>query len=184
MNTGKDAECTDEPRRRPRHTNTNVALSSVLHDNQSRLLSVCTLLPKLPAVGPSFSESRTRPASDISLLLRPSSSGTASSRPQPLTPREQPLTPMGEPRRMPLSDASVMGNVHNTAGCVPHSSVSSFTVLPSINFRTVLRPPRVPLSLTPPERLQISSIAGGDLDMTLYVHFRPLNSHRGTKTEK
>jgi len=170
VNGGRDGDCTDEPRQQFRHTNTN-ALSSVSHDNASRLLSVCTLPSKPPADGSSFSESRTRPASDIPLLVRSSSSGSAPSLPQPLAHRERALTPMAQLRWRPFPDASVIGNVHNTAGYVPYPAVSSFAGLPSIHFWTVPRSPRVPLSLTPPERVQISSIAGGYLEMTLYVRF-------------
>ena len=45
-------------------------------------------------------------------------------------------------------------------------------ILPSTHFQTIPRPLRVPLSLIPPEHMQVSSIAENDLDMTLCVFFR------------
>ena len=182
MKGGRDAGCTDEPTQRSRQTNTDVP-SSVSHDDGSRLLGVRTLLRSKPrAVGPSFSESPICPSLDIPPLARSRSNGSASSLSQPLAPCERLLTPAA---RLPWnpSDVAVVGNAHATTGYVPHPAVSSFTVLPSIHFRTIPRSLRIPLSLIPPERVQISSIAGGDLDMTLYVHFWPLNFHQVARTE-
>ena len=71
----------------------------------------------------------------------------------------------------PSSDALVARKVYDTTECDPPHTVSSFTVLPSVLFRTIPRPLPVPLSLVPPEHIQISPVAGGDLDMTLYVVF-------------
>ena len=64
-----------------------------------------------------------------------------------------------------------MWNVHGTTECIPRSTVSSFTVLPSIHPRIVPWPLQVPLSLIPPERAQVFPIVGGYLDMTLYALF-------------
>jgi len=69
----------------------------------------------------------------------------------------------------PPPDALVLRNVHDTAECIPRPTN---TVLPSVHFRRIIPwPLQVPLSLVPPERVQVSPIAGGDLDMTLYVLF-------------
>jgi len=65
----------------------------------------------------------------------------------------------------------------------PSSDLSgcTFVVLPSIHFRTIPWPPQIRLLLIPPERVQISPIAGSDLDMVLYVPFgfRTSPGHRG-----
>jgi hypothetical protein len=51
----------------------------------------------------------------------------------------------------------------------PRSTGTSFKILPSIHFRAIPRPLRMPLSLIPPERVQVSRATGSDLDMALYV---------------
>jgi hypothetical protein len=51
----------------------------------------------------------------------------------------------------------------------PRSIEPSFKILPSIHFRAIPRPLRMPLSLIPPERVQVSRATGSDLDMALYV---------------
>ena len=50
----------------------------------------------------------------------------------------------------------------------PSPTVSPFT---SIHFRTMPWPLQIPLSLIPPEYVEISPVARNDLDMTLYVLF-------------
>ena len=54
-------------------------------------------------------------------------------------------------------------------GCILGSTESSLTIFPSIHFRTIPRPLWVPSSSIPPEYVQVSCTAGGDLDMTLCV---------------
>ena len=166
---GRGARCTYEPRQRSRRANTNPFFTS--RNSAPRPLSIYTLASKSSAVEFSSSESQTRPLFNISLPTRSNSGGSTSFLPPLLTPRERPPIPTTQLPREPSSDVLVVRNMHNTMGCVPHSAVPPFTVLPSIHFRTILRPLQVPLSHIPPECMQISSIAGGDLDMTLYVFF-------------
>jgi len=64
------------------------------------------------------------------------------------------------------SDASVVQWVRGTTNYVPRPTVPSFTIFPSIHFQTIHRPLRIPLSLIPPERLQVSDVSGSDLHMT------------------
>jgi len=166
--------CTYEPWQRSRRTNSSTL--PISRETASRPLSVRTLPSKPPAVGFSFSESLMLP-----LLGAPhptwlnSSESTSSHTPPPLFPYEQPLAPSShihdETALDPSSGVSVVQDIHSTMACVPYAAVSSFTVLPSIHFRRIPRPLPVPLSLIPPERVQISPNAGGDLDMTLYVLF-------------
>ena len=173
--------CTYEPWRRSYRVGAGVLPAS--HDTPSRPLSVQTLPSKPPAAGLSFSEPVTRPL-DLPLLTWPNpSKSTCFLLPPPSpTPYERALVPSshlrGEIELDPSSDVSVVQDTHDTTECVPCPLVSYFTVLPSIHFRAIPRLLQVPLSLIPPERVQVSSIAGNDLDMTLYVLFRLLNSHR------
>ena len=160
---------------------------SVAHNSEPSSQSVYTLPFKTAVNGFSFSEPQTHTSSDIPL-------STTSSLPPPLAPRERPLTPMaqlprepsphvhGEIMLGPSPDAAVR-NTQAIMECIPRHTVPPFTVLPSLHFRTVPRPLQVPLSLIPPERVQVSPIARGDLDMTLYVLIRFLKSHQVVGTE-
>ena len=121
----------------------------VSNDTAPHRLSVPTLTFKPLGIGFSLSGSLTH-SSGIPLLTWLNSS--ESSLPPSLTPYERPQAP--SPRVY----------THGVTECVLRP-----TVLPSIQFRTIPRPLQVPLSLVPPERVQVSPIAGGDLDMTLCV---------------
>ena len=128
-----------------------------------------------------FSECLTRRSPNTPLLTWSNSSESTSSLSPPPARCERPLTPttqlpwgfisrpQGGIGLAPSSDALVAQKVYDTTECDPPHTVSSFTVLPSVLFRTIPRPLPVPLSLVPPEHIQISPVAGGDLDMTLYV---------------
>ena len=182
---GKDGvRCTYEPRQRSPRISTNAHSAS--RENTSGPQSVLKLPSNMSADWFSTFEPLARPSSDVPLLTWSGPDEPASSLPPPppLIPYERPLSPSS---RIPVlgssSDIPVVRDTHGTAGCVPCHTVSSFTLLPSLHFQTIPRPLRVPLSLISPEHAQISPIAGGDLDMTLYVLPQPLHSHRvvGTK---
>ena len=175
---GNGAMCTYEPRQRSLQISTNAPLVS--RDNPSSPLSVHTLPFEKSANRFSLSEPLTSPPSDISFLTWPNSSGPASSLPllPPLAQDERSLAPSSFVHVLDSSsDIPVVQDIHSTVELVPRPTVSSFTVLPSIDFRTIPRPLQVPLSLVPPERVQVSPIARGDLDMKLFVLFRLLNFH-------
>ena len=181
-----DVRCTYEPGQRSPRISAN-ALSVSRHrasrSRGARLLPFRTSIDGSPP-----SEPLESPSSDGPLITCQNPSEFASSLPPPqaLAPCEQP--PTSPPRvhngvvLRPSSDVSAARHIHATTEYLPRSTVSSFTVLPSIHFRTIPRPLRVPLSLIPPERVQVSSVAEGDLDMTLYVfprsrQSRGLNHH-------
>ena len=172
MNGERGAGCTYEPwqpSHRTRTGSTN-ALPVFRHgDSASGLPSVCTLPSQAPTNGFPFSEPLTHPPLDIPLLTWSNSAES--------TPSILPHHVHGEVVPGPSSDTSIVWNTHDTTECVPRLPVSSFTVLPSIHSRAVPQILQVPLSLISPERVQVSPVAGGDLDMTLYVPFRLLNSH-------
>ena len=84
--------------------------------------------------------------------------------PQELSPRIHDGVVVG-----PSSNVSVVQEIHGAMECVPPLTGFSFTILPSIHFRTIPRPLRVPLPFPPPEYIQVSSIVRNDLDMTLCV---------------
>ena len=71
----------------------------------------------------------------------------------------------------PSSNASVVENAPGSTGHPPCPAVSSFTVLPSVHFQTIPRPLQIPLSVICPEYMQVSSVAGDDQGMILYVLF-------------
>ena len=179
LNVREGAECTYESWLPSGRASTKVL--SVSCDGAPRLLSADTLSLQTSAVGFSFSEYLARPPPDIPLVSWSDSNEPGPSLPPPLAHCERPLTPTaqlpwGPPPRAhgeigpgPPSDVSVLRNIHDTTERVPHHTASSFTVLPYIHSRTIPRPLPVPLSLIPPERVQISPVAGADLDMTLCV---------------
>jgi len=165
----RSAGCTYEPRQRSRRANSKAL--SVSRDSVPRPLSIRTLPSKPPAVGFLFPRRPTHPSLDIPLTL----SDPSESRPSP-APCERPLTlpPHLHDEVVPDPPSGVLTvrNVHDTSECIPHPTVPPFTVLPSVYFRVIPWPLQVPLSLIPPERVQVSPIAGSDLDMTLYVLVR------------
>ena len=69
----------------------------------------------------------------------------------------------------PPSGALVAVRALGVTECPPHSTASSLSILPSIHSQTIPRPLQIPLSFIPPERMQVSWIAGSDMDMRLYV---------------
>lgn len=73
----------------------------------------------------------------------------------------------------PPPDVPAAQKICDVVGRVSHLTTSAFTILPSVYFRTIPRPLRVPLSLIPPEHMQVSGICENDLDMSLYVFFGP-----------
>ena len=181
----RGAECTYEPRQRSHRASASalpVSRQTTSHPRNAR-----TLPSEPPASGFSFSGPLTRPSLSVPLLtLSKSSSKSPSSllpSTPPLSPYEPPLAPSSrvcsEILPGPSPDLSVVGRTHDTTEFI----LSSFTILPSIHLQTIPRPLPVPLSLIPPERVQVSPNSGSDLDMTLYVLFRALNSHLtvGTK---
>lgn len=76
---------------------------------------------------------------------------------------------LGEVVPTSLVDASAVKRVPSTPACLPRPAIPSFAILPSVHFQTILRPLSLPLSVIPPERVQISLVAGNDLDMSMYV---------------
>ena len=101
---------------------------------------------------------RISPPRDLPLLIWPDSS--------------EPAPPLPAPHKQPPADASVVQNVPGTMERIPCPTVFPLIVLPSTHFQTVPRPLRPPLSLIPPEHLQVSGVAPSDLDMKLYVLFQ------------
>jgi len=186
VNGERDAGCTYEPRQESRRSSTKV-LSA--RDGAVRPQIARALPSKASANMFSLSEPLIRSPFGVP---QPTWSGSGKPGPSltPLpTPCERPLTPSPRVRRErmlgPLSDVSTMRNIPDTTERVPRPVVSSFTVLPSIHFRTIPLPLQLPLSLIQPERVQVSPIAGGDLGMTLYVLSRIPKFHRvvGTKPQ-
>ncbi|KAF9779641.1 hypothetical protein BJ322DRAFT_368458 [Thelephora terrestris] len=70
------------------------------------------------------------------------------------------------PPRVPSSSVSVITKPRAATECPPSPTVPSLTTLPSICFQTIPRPLSQPLSVIPPERLQVSDASGCGLDMT------------------
>ena len=139
---------------------------------------------ELLTAGSPISEPVTRPL-DVPLLTWPDrNKPTSFPLPPPSpTPYERALVSSSRLRgeieldpSLGVSVAQDTTDTHDTTECVSRPLVSSFTVLPSIDFRAIPRLLQIPLSLIPPERVQISPITGGDLCMSLYV-LRLLDSH-------
>ena len=197
MNGERGAGCTYEPRPRSRRANANALLFS--RNTAPRPLSIRTLPSKPYTIGDLFSEETlpssgtplpawskssesdlllpeplTRPSGATLLTLSDPSESTPSPHPPPpLAPRERSLAPSFRARGAGMLGPSLVArDAYDITKRVPRTNVSPFTVLPSIHFRTIPRPLQIPLSLIPPERVQISPIAGSDLDMTLCVLFR------------
>ena len=180
MDRDRDAECKYEPRRRARPTGTANALSTSLGSTPPPLSA--RILPfQTRAGGFSSSESSTSPRSDLPVLSR--SNPTKSDLPPSLPPAPfegRPSKPKARlPRELPpashihdsiapcpSSDVSVVRYIHNATKRVPHPVPYSFTILPSIHLRTIPRPLQIPLSFIPPEHVQVSRVAGSDMDMT------------------
>ena len=115
-------------------------------------------------------------AREVPLLAVSDPSESSSSNTIPPDLRELSSTPPGQlwlgvlDKKMPVPSSSASGAAGATES-PPPSIVPYLTTLPSIQFQTIPRPLPLPLSLIPPERLQVSWVAGNDLDMTLYVIF-------------
>ena len=172
----RDDRCTYEPRQRAHRTNASALQISREPVSRSHHLGVRTSPPKPPVIEFSSFESPIRPSLGTPRFTWSNSSESASSLlpPPSLTPHERPLEPSSSVRGEVALDPSpdlVVQDIHSTTECVPRPTVSSFTVLPSIHFRRIPRLLPVPFSLIPPERVQISSNAGDDLNMTLCVFF-------------
>ena len=186
VNGERGDDCTYEPRQRSHRTSTTLP---ILRETAFRPPSVRALPPKPPTVGFSLSGSLTRPSLGAPHLTwsNPSASASPPTPPPPLASYERSLVPPsrvhGEITLGPSSDVSAVQGTHSTTECVSHPPVPSFTVLPSVHFGRIPRPLPVPLSLIPPERVQVSSNPGGDLDMTLYVLFWFPNSRLVVGTE-
>ena len=88
--------------------------------------------------------------------------------------REQERSPLVRENVVPVppSDASVTMKAPGVTECTLPPTAFPLTVHPSIHFQTIPRPLRIPLSLIPPERLQVSWVAGSEMDMKLYVFSR------------
>ena len=97
---------------------------------------------------------------------------------------ERPLTPPRQLEWRPSSDALVANIPPEVTEYPPGPTVPSFTILPSVHFQTIPRPLPLPLSVIPPERVQVSSVALNDQDMTLCVFNsdpRSVHGARGTQ---
>ena len=175
VNGGRGIECGYEPRQPPRPRGTNVD-SVPRDDTSSPLLGARDLPARTSADGFSFHETPISPSSDLPVSARSGSKESGSSlsptlapcerrpsKPAPRHPRElSPPSNNGTASR-PSSGALV---VYDTAECVSSPVGSSFTIIPSIYFRTIPRPLVIPLPLVPPELVQVSCVSRSDLDMT------------------
>lgn len=165
--------CTYVPRKQYRNSGTDVH-PSISHCDTTK---ASDLPSQTSILGPPSAESQIHPPSHIPLLTWPNHSEPVPSllqKPTAAHPRQEPpLNALIEIVLGQPSDVSVVQKTHNTMEHAPLSTASSFAVLPSIHFRPIPLSLRVPLSLIPPERVQISPIAGGDLEMTLCVILTP-----------
>lgn len=181
VNGERGVRCAYEPRQQSRRAKPKALLVS--RDSAPRPLGIRTLPSEPSTVGFLSSERPIRPSLDIPLLTWSNSGESDPPLLPPLAPFERPLTSPSHardqvvPDRSPPPGALVVRNIHDTTGCISRPTVSSFTILPSIHFQTIPWPLQVPLSIIPPERVQVSPIAGGDLDMTLYVLIRFSSFH-------
>jgi len=148
VNGEREAGCTYEPWQPPR---TGTKRLPVSRNSTSGPPNPRALPPQASANGCSFPECLACPPSDIPLLTWSNSNESAPNLPTPLSHNERPL----------------ISTTQYPSELAPRSAVSSFTVLPSIHFRTIPRALRVPLLLVPPEHVRISSTARSDLDMIL-----------------
>ena len=179
VNGGRGTGCTYELQRRSRPTSANVFF--VLQDRTPAPPNVHNLHSRAPANVPS--KAPINPPRDLPLIIWPDSNECIPSFSPPPAPRERSPTPTALPSwdfsprmhdtALPgfPSDILVVQGARGTAKCIQRPVVSSFTVLPSIHFQTIPRSLRSPFSLIPPERVQVSGVAGSDLGMTLYVSF-------------
>ena len=175
VNGNRGAGCTYElpPRPRPAGTGVFIFVQARAPDSPN----AGNLPSQAPANVPS--SALTSPPRDLPLVTWSDSSESGPSHsqfPAPPTPiiRSSPdFSPRIHDKILPgpSSDVSVRRKTHDTTISILRPTVSSFTVLPSIHFQIVPRPLRTPFSLIPPERVQVSSVAGSDLDMTLCVFF-------------
>ena len=168
----KGVRCTYEPWKRPRPTGAK-ALPVLQRNGTSGPPSTRGSSSKTLTDG--FPEPPKNPPSGL-LLTWPGPGESVPSLTPSLPSYEQPSTQTARlpwelsPRIYnklvfePLSDVSAAQKLRGATECVPSLSFSYFTVLPSIYF-SIPRPLRVPLSFFSPEHVQVSSVAGNDLDM-------------------
>ena len=161
VNGDKSAECIYESRRRPRPIPTTQVPTGGFSwppiGPPTLLLTWSNFSEPTPPLVPSLTPCEQPPP--LTLL------------PWELSPRLYNQIGLG-----PLSDVLAVQNTHGQVEHAPHPAGSSFTILPSIHFQTIPRPLRVPLSLVPPEYMQVSSIAKSELAMTLCMFLDPLIS--------
>lgn len=148
---------------------------------QSRPPNVRSSSPKTSANA--LSKPSTSLPSGLPPITWSDSSGSAPSLFSSPLPRERPLTLTvrspwdfsphiyDETLLGPSSDVLAIHEEPGATKRIPHPTVSSFAILPSIHFQTIPRPLRIPLSFISPEHTQVSGVARRDLDMTLYVVF-------------
>ena len=165
VNRNEGAECTYEPRpRRPR-------LAATLQTSVDTFSGPPTGTPSEVLILSSSRESTSLLSPSLPSCEQPSTS--TPELPWELSPRIY-----NEVVVCPSSNVSAVQEIHGATECVPPLTGSSFTILPSVHFRTIPRPLRVPLSFLPPEHVQVSSIARNDLDMTLCVFIWLIKSTR------
>jgi len=168
------AECVYEPRQPSRPSDANVFL--VPRGNASDPLGISASPHQTPANGFLFHEPPIDPQSNTAVPARSDSNESASplslslvlcerqpSKSTVRLPRELSSPPHNEIVPPPSSETSV---VYDAEECASRPVRSPFTILPSIHFSKIPRPLRMPLSLIPPERVQVSCVSWSDLDMT------------------
>ncbi|KAF9642933.1 hypothetical protein BDM02DRAFT_3264295 [Thelephora ganbajun] len=165
----RDAECIYESRKRSNLT----AANALTHERTSGPLNP-RHLPLQTSANVLF-EPSTSPPRNLPLLTWSNPNTSTSSYSPFLDPPSAPTVQLpwepsprvqGEEVLGLSSDVELVRKTHGTAKCLPRPIISSFTILPSIHFQTISHPLRMPLSLIPPEHVQVSGVAGSDLDMT------------------
>ena len=135
MNEERASRCTYEPRQRPRPTPAFQKLANKL-SGPSNLFTVLDSNESIPSLPPSLAPCE---------------------RPSPPTARLpwEHSSPIDNQIGLGLSsDVSVAHSIRGATECVSRFIGPSFPIPPSIHFQTTPRPLQVPLSLSPPERIQ------------------------------
>ncbi|KAF9779633.1 hypothetical protein BJ322DRAFT_370638 [Thelephora terrestris] len=117
----------------------------------------------LLVASPDSSESRSSRSLHVDLPKR-------SSMPPEQLERGRSLLVLDKVVPVPLSDAPAGEKPPAASVCPARSTPSPFTVLPSIHFQTIPRPFRTPLSVIPPECMQLSGVAENDLDLSIRLN--------------
>lgn len=124
--------------------------------------------PKPPISGPPrdvlfpwSDSSKSGPSHSLSLVLR-----EKSSEPAEQSERQPSRLKLENAVLVPSSGASAADKALGVTECLTHLDAPSFAIIPSIHFRVIPRPLRIPLSLIPPEHVRVSCVAGSDMDMT------------------